>query len=77
MYAGLTKAENVEVDGDGYPVDWSRYWRAAVVRGTEFAYPGRAAELELRARNEIPMIRVFIDGVLTKPSASGAISSRV
>ena len=46
MYAGLTKAENVEVDGDGYPKDWSRYWRAVVVNGTEFSYPGRAAGLE-------------------------------
>lgn len=46
VYAGLTKAENVDVDRDGYPKDWSRYWRAAVVNGTEFAYPGRAAGLE-------------------------------
>ncbi len=41
MYAGLKK-----VDGDGYPWDWSRCWRAAVVNGTEFAYPGRAAGME-------------------------------
>lgn len=46
VYAGLTKAETAEVNCDGYPVDWSRYWRAAVVNGTEFAYPGRAAGLE-------------------------------
>lgn len=46
VYMGLTKAENAEVDRDGYPKDWDRYWRAAVVDSTEYSFPGRAAGLE-------------------------------
>lgn len=60
---GLTKAENVEVDLDGYPKDWSRYWRAAVVRGTEFAYPGRAAGLEQDAVYEYTDNWDFVAGM--------------
>lgn len=62
MYAGLTKAGNVEVDLDGYPLDWSRYWRAAVVRGTEFTYPGRAAGLEQDAIYEYTDYWDFVAG---------------
>jgi hypothetical protein len=46
VYAGLTKAENVDVDLDGYPKDWHRYWRAGVVESTEEEFPGRAEGLE-------------------------------
>lgn len=46
VYAGLTKVENVDLDRNGYPRDWNRYWRAAVVNGAEFAYTGRAEGLE-------------------------------
>jgi hypothetical protein len=46
VYAGLTKAGNVDVDTDGYPRDWRRFWRAAVVDSTEFTFPGRAEGLE-------------------------------
>jgi hypothetical protein len=62
VYAGLSKAENVDVDCDGYPKDWSRYWRAAVVSGTEFAYPGRAAGLEQDAIYEYTHYSDFIAG---------------
>jgi hypothetical protein len=62
VYAGLTKAENVEVDRDGYPRDWSRYWRAAVVNGTEFAYPGRATGLEQDAIYEYAHYSEFVAG---------------
>ncbi len=62
VYAGLTKAQSVEVDLDGYPKDWSRYWRAAVVRGTEFTYPGRAAGLEQDAIYEYTDYWDFVAG---------------
>jgi hypothetical protein len=57
VYAGLTKVENVDVDRDGYPRDWSRYWRAAVVNGTGFAYPGRAAGWSRTPSTSTPTIR--------------------
>ncbi|MGJ5813626.1 hypothetical protein [Paludibaculum fermentans] len=62
VYAGLTKADNVEVDRDGYPKDWSRYWRAVVVNGTEFSYPGRAAGLEQDAIYEYTNQWDFVAG---------------
>jgi hypothetical protein len=37
VYAGLKKAENIEMNCDSYSKDWSPYWRAVVVSGTEFA----------------------------------------
>jgi hypothetical protein len=62
VYAGLTKAENVEVNCDGYPKDWSRYWRAVVVNGTESSYPGRATGLEQDAIYEYTDYWEFVAG---------------
>jgi hypothetical protein len=47
VYSGLTKADNVEVDRDGYPREWDRFWRVeAPVKYTECIFPGRSAWLE-------------------------------
>ena len=74
VYAGLTKAANVDVDRDGYPRDWSRYWRAAVVNGTEFAYPGRAAGLEQDAIYEYTSYSEFIAGTAKTARCARAAS---
>ncbi|MBN9662258.1 MAG: hypothetical protein J0H49_28935 [Acidobacteria bacterium] len=62
VHVGLKKAENVDVDREGYPKDWSRYWRAAVVSGTEFAYPRRAEGLEQGAIYEHSNYWDFVAG---------------
>ena len=41
IYAGLTEAQGVEVDANGYPRDLRRYWLANVVESTEEDFPGR------------------------------------
>jgi len=46
IYAGLTKAQGVEMDANGYPIDLRRYWLADVVESTEEDFPGRTAGLE-------------------------------
>lgn len=46
VYAGLTKAQGVELDANGYPVDLRHYWLADVVESTEEDFPGRAEGLE-------------------------------
>jgi hypothetical protein len=46
VYAGLTKAQGVEVDANGYPKDLQRYWFADVVESTQEDFPGRTEGLE-------------------------------
>ena len=63
VFSGLTKAEGVEVDRDGYPRDWDRYWRAeAAVKNTEFANQGRAEGLEQDAIYEYTDYWDFVAG---------------
>ncbi len=57
---GLTKAENVEVSRDGIRSTGARYWRAAFVNGTEFAYPRRVAGLEQDAISEFAYCSEFV-----------------
>lgn len=46
VYEGLTRAEGVELERDGYPGERTGCWRAAIVIGTGFAHPGGAAGVE-------------------------------
>jgi hypothetical protein len=45
-YQELTKVENPELDGDGYPVDYDSHWKARHLDSYDKSFPGRSEGLK-------------------------------
>jgi hypothetical protein len=45
-YRKLTKTDTAELESDGYPKDYLKFWRARLVTGTEEEFPGRTEGVE-------------------------------